>query len=128
MVAGASTIATAVTYIGYAAIGAADDNMQNIACIDHTKQYFVCKSIQLWLNISAIIALIYVYGTGGGDGCDGCRDDGIDEMDIWEHGVGVGNGNDNGNGDGCMDVIWDNDAMPWHDDAWFDVVMMMIKT
>ena len=70
--------------------------------------------------------MICVHDTGGGDCCDGCRDDGIDDMDIWEHGIGVDNGN--ADGDGCMDVIWDDDAMPWHDDEWFDVVMMMIKT
>ena len=46
MVVGGLTIATAAPYIGYVAIGAAGDNMQNIACTDHTKQYFVCKSIQ----------------------------------------------------------------------------------
>ena len=46
VVAGATAILTAASYIGYAAINAAVDNIQNIACIDHTKQYFVCKSIQ----------------------------------------------------------------------------------
>ena len=68
MVAGAITIPTAAPYVGYAAIGAAVLNIQNIAYIDHTKQYFVCKSIQLWLDVSAIIALIYAYGIGVGDG------------------------------------------------------------
>ena len=64
--------------------------------------------------------MICVYGTGGGDGCDGCSDDGIDEMDIWEHGVGVGNGNDDG--DGCMDDGnaggWCN-AMAWGRLVWW---------
>ena len=31
-------------------------------------QYFVCKSMQLWLDISAIIALICEYAIGIGDG------------------------------------------------------------
>ena len=46
VVAGAIVIATAAPYVGYAAIGAAVHNIQNIACIDHTEQYFVCNSIQ----------------------------------------------------------------------------------
>ena len=46
VVAGAIAIATATPYVGYAAIGAAIRNKQNIACIDHTKQYFVSQSIQ----------------------------------------------------------------------------------
>ena len=48
MVAGATAISTAAPSVGYAAIDAAVHNIQNIACIDHTKQYFVCESMQLW--------------------------------------------------------------------------------
>ena len=46
MLAAAIAIATAAPYVGYAAIGVAHLDIQNIACIDHTKQYFVCISIQ----------------------------------------------------------------------------------
>ena len=67
-VVGAVDIATAAPYIGLAAFVAALYNKQNIACIHHTKQYFVCKSIQIWLGISAIIVLIYEYDAGDGDG------------------------------------------------------------
>ena len=67
MVAEAIAVVTTAPYAGYAAIGAACHNIQNIACIDHTKQYFVSKSIQLWLDISAIIALIFIYVIGVGD-------------------------------------------------------------
>ena len=52
----------------YAAISAAYHNIQNIACIDHAKQYFVSKSIKIWLDKSAIIPLICVFGIGVGDG------------------------------------------------------------
>ena len=47
MVAIAIAISTAVPYFEYSAINAASHNLQNIACIDHTKQYFVCKSITI---------------------------------------------------------------------------------
>ena len=46
VVAIAIAIATAAPYVGYAAIGVAYYNTQNIACIDYTKQYFVWESIQ----------------------------------------------------------------------------------
>ena len=68
MVVRAITIATAAPCVGYAAIGAAIDNKQNIACIDHTTQYFVCKAIQLWLYLSAIIVLFCGYDMGDVDG------------------------------------------------------------
>ena len=47
MVAGAITISTVAPDVEYAAVNAAYHNLQNIACIDHTKQYFVCKSITI---------------------------------------------------------------------------------
>ena len=46
-VAAAIAISIAAPYIEYAAISAAIHNIQNIACIDHTKQYFVCISITI---------------------------------------------------------------------------------
>ena len=70
MVAGAVTIASAAPYFGYAAIDAAFHNIQNIACVDHTQQYFACKSRQSWLYISANIALIYACGNGVGGSDD----------------------------------------------------------
>ena len=104
MVAGAITIPTAVPYVGYAAIGAAVLNIQNIACIDHTKQYFVCKSIQLWLYISAIIVLVCVYGVGVVDGSDGYWDIGIDHRDVWGYAIDGGDDDD-------ADVWMMSDAM-----------------
>ena len=82
MVAGAIAISTAAPYLGYAAIGAAIDNNQNIACIDDTTQYFVSKSITIMAVYVAVIVLISSCGIGVGDGesCgngDGCADDGI---------------------------------------------------
>ena len=47
MVAVAIVIATAAPYVGYAAIDAAFHNIQNIACVDHTQQYFACKSFTI---------------------------------------------------------------------------------
>ena len=46
LVAAAIAITTAAPYVGYATIDVAYHNTRNIACIDHTKQYFVCISIQ----------------------------------------------------------------------------------
>ena len=47
MVAGAIAISTTAQYVGYDAINAAYHHIPNIACIDHTKQYFVYKSITI---------------------------------------------------------------------------------
>ena len=83
MVAEAIAVATTAPYAGYAAIGAACHNIQNVACINHTKQYFACKPMQRWLDISAIIALVSVGGIGvvdGGGGGDAYADDGIGYM------------------------------------------------
>ena len=85
MVAGVIAIPITVPYVGYAADSAAYHNIQNIACIDHTKQYFVCKSIQLWLDISAIIVLVFVYDIGVVGIGDGYQDD-----DGMYDNVGVG--------------------------------------
>ena len=71
MVSGAASVAPAAPYVGYAAISAAYHNIQNIACIDHTKQYFVCKLIKIWLDKSAIIPLIWGFGIGVGNAADG---------------------------------------------------------
>ena len=96
LVAGAIAIATAAPYVGYAAIGAAYHNTQNIACIDHTKQYFVSKSIQWWLDISAIIVLVCIYVIDVGDGGDGHAEDGVGNMDVEGYGVGIANGDSDG--------------------------------
>ena len=96
MLAGATAISTAAPYIGYAAIGAAYHNKQNIARIDHTKQYFVYKSIQLWLDISAIIALVCIYVISVGDGGDGYADDDVGNLDAERYRVGIANGDRDG--------------------------------
>ena len=67
MIARAIAISTATPYLGYAAVDAAVFNEQNIACIDHTKQYFVRNQLQLWLYMSAIIVLIHAYHIDVGD-------------------------------------------------------------
>ena len=86
MVAGTITIATAAPYVVCTAINAVFHNIQNIACIDNTKQYIVCKSIQSWPYMSAIIALIYGYSIGIGDGYGAGDDDmvwDIGDMKVW---------------------------------------------
>ena len=96
VVAEDTAISTAAPYIGYAAIGAAYHNTQNIACIDHTKQYFVFNSIQWWLDISAIIVLVCIYVIGGDGHGGGYADDGVGNLDVGGYGVGIANGNFHG--------------------------------
>ena len=100
MVTGAATITTAAPYIGYAAICAADHNIQNIACINLQSNILYVNQYNLWLDISAIIVLVCIYGIGVGDSSDECaiyRDDGIGYLDGGGYGydgIAVGKQND----------------------------------
>ena len=73
--------ATAEPYDGYAAISAGISYFPKY-CLVHTKQYFVCKAIQLWLDVSAIIALVYICDIGVDDGCDGYSNDDLGDGDV----------------------------------------------
>ena len=53
----------------------------------------------LWLEISAIIVLVSIYGIGVADGCDG----GDGYMDVREYGIGVGDAH--GDDDGYVDGL-----------------------
>ena len=105
--AAAIAIATTAPYVGYAAIGAAVHNIHKILLVLFIQSnIFVRKSIQLWLDISAIIALVFVYGIVVVDVADRCPDDGIGDIDVWGYDVGLGDAD--GDGDGCMMMItWD---------------------